>query len=285
MGMCPKGRQASLYLYPTKSRAWGARGVTAASRTVANSIAHASQSPSPLLLPKTEEMERIAAPIACHGLRPCKYALCTARPWHTARLITRCGRHAATSAVLFDENLLGAILEGNIGPSGFAAVALVCRAWRDLCRTNERLLRAVALYTGGLTRTLFTCLLVVSKTLADALPRETGLRRGGGEYHLYGAPAVDTVLREHGGIRGWCERLRERGRSDARRAQVRKNELARRATDSEALAPRKPASRNCYRAASCKEEGHRKRVRNHAALVEKEQAVWRDVIYGIVDRT
>ena len=117
----------------------------------------------------------------------------------------------AIDAVVSDVNLVALILAGNIGPSGFAAASLVCRAWLSVCREEERVVRGVAAYQGGLTKGVFMKLLAVSSQEADALPRAKRLRFFGGHYFLYRVDAVDAVLAA-GGIKAWRGRLRVRGK-------------------------------------------------------------------------
>ena len=113
----------------------------------------------------------------------------------------------AIDAVVSDVNLVALILAGNIGPSGFAAASMVCKSWLSVCREDERVLRWVAAYQGGLTKCVFMKLFAVSSQEADALPRAKRLRFGGGHYFLYRADAVDAVLAA-GGIKAWRDRLR-----------------------------------------------------------------------------
>ena len=115
----------------------------------------------------------------------------------------------AIDAVVSDVDLVALILAGNIGPSGFAAASLVCKAWLSVCREDERVLRGVAAYQGGLTKGVFMKLFAVSSREADALPRAKCLRFGGGHYFLYNADAVDAILAA-GGINTWRDRLRHR---------------------------------------------------------------------------
>ena len=100
----------------------------------------------------------------------------------------------AIDAVVSDVNLVALILAGNIGPSGFAAASMVCKSWLSVCREDERVLRGVAAYQGGLTKCVFMKLFAVSSQEADALQRAKRLRFGGGHYFLYRADAVDAVL-------------------------------------------------------------------------------------------
>ena len=58
-------------------------------------------------------------------------------------------------AVVSDEDLVALILSHGIGPASFTAVSLVCKSWLRVCRSDERVLRGVALYQGGLTKGAF----------------------------------------------------------------------------------------------------------------------------------
>jgi hypothetical protein len=75
--------------------------------------------------------------------------------------------------VLADADLVGVILAGNVGPSSFAAVSCVCRTWATVCKTDERVVRGAALYTGGLTKSALMNLFAISSQEADGLPRST----------------------------------------------------------------------------------------------------------------
>lgn len=118
-------------------------------------------------------------------------------------------RWAAGIAVLSNPDLVFCILRGTIGPSTYFAATLVCRAWRDACRTNETLLRLVALYQGGLTRSMFTRLFALTAREAREMPHTTRRRAQGGTYYLYEAAAVDCVLATDGFAR-WRQRLERR---------------------------------------------------------------------------
>jgi hypothetical protein len=132
--------------------------------------------------------------------------------------------HDAVSAVFSDADLVTLILAGNIGPSGFAAASLVCKAWLSVCRTDERVLRGAAAYQGALTKFAFVQLFAVSPRVADALPRTSHARWRGGRYFLYHTAAVDAVLGA-GGMTGWRRRLQSRaeenGTGSRKRATVR----------------------------------------------------------------
>ena len=113
---------------------------------------------------------------------------------------------SACEKVLSDIDLVALILLGNIGPATFARVGVVCRAWRSVCRTDERVLRGVAAYQGGLTKAGFVRLFALSSKEADAFPRTSHNRHGGGSYFLYKSDAVDEVLAADG-MSAWRARL------------------------------------------------------------------------------
>ena len=110
--------------------------------------------------------------------------------WGEKRQRTR----AAIDAVVSDVDLLALILSQGIGPASFTAASLVCRTWLRVCRSDERVLRGVALYQGGLTKGAFMKLFALTSKEADALPRTSHRRYGGGSYFLYRGDAVDAVL-------------------------------------------------------------------------------------------
>ena len=114
---------------------------------------------------------------------------------------------SAITNVVSDPDLISLILMGNVGPSSFATASLVSKAWRSVCMTDERIIRSVACYQGGLTKGTFTKLFALSSSDADVLPRTTHRRYAGGIYFLYHDAAVEAVLKR-GGMDRWCERLR-----------------------------------------------------------------------------
>ena len=118
-------------------------------------------------------------------------------------------RWAAGNAVLSNPDLVCCILSGGIGPSTYFAATLVCKSWRDACRSDETLLRLVALYQGGLTRGMFTRLFALTTREARDIPHTTHKRFQGGTYYLYSKDAVDCILAP-GGFVKWRERLDSR---------------------------------------------------------------------------
>ena len=126
----------------------------------------------------------------------------------------------AGDAVLSNSDIVAHILRGTIGPSTYFAASLVCKAWHAACRADETLLRLVALYQGGLTRTLFRRLFVLTHDEVKALPHAVRRRPVLGPYYLYGEAAVERVLADDGFAR-WRKRLakpqRARWRAPAHR--------------------------------------------------------------------
>ena len=116
---------------------------------------------------------------------------------------------ATVDEVVSDDDLVALILSHGMGPTTFTAASLVCKTWLRVCRSDERVLRGVALYQGGLTKGAFMKLFAVTSKEADAMPRSSHRRYGGGSYFLYRADAVDSVLAA-GGIKEWRKRLKLR---------------------------------------------------------------------------
>ena len=109
-------------------------------------------------------------------------------------LARRKRRVAVTNEALSNRDILAYVLRGNVGPSTFAAVSEVCRAWRAVCRSDATVVRAVALYQGGLTMAKLTHLFAITQNQAKGLPHAAHARYGGGAYYLFSAPAVDALL-------------------------------------------------------------------------------------------
>ena len=88
---------------------------------------------------------------------------------------------SAMNDVVSDPDLISLILIGNVGPTTFATASLVSKAWRSVCMTDERIVRSVAWYQGGLTKGAFTKLFAVPSSGADNLPhaRHTGAMQAG----------------------------------------------------------------------------------------------------------
>jgi hypothetical protein len=143
-------------------------------------------------------------------LLPARHAPDRAQP---SMLSDRPRRVSMTVAhVVSDPDLVCLILRGNVGVSAFGSASLVCKVWLHVCRSDMRLLRGVALYTDGLTKGAFMKLFAVSSSAADALPRTTHKRYGGGNYFLYRQDAVDAILAD-GGMASWHHRMRTRAAS------------------------------------------------------------------------
>ena len=128
---------------------------------------------------------------------------------HIAR---RKRRVAVTNEALSNPDILAYVLRGHVGPSTFAAVSEVCHAWRAVCRSDATVVRAVALYQGGLTMAKLTLLFAITQNQAKGLPHTTHARYDGGTYYLYSAPAVDALLCPSG-MEAW--RLRLHARAEA----------------------------------------------------------------------
>ena len=123
---------------------------------------------------------------------------------HIAR---RKRRVAVTNEALSNPDILAYILRGNVGPSTFAAVSEVCRAWRAVCRSDVTVVRAVALYQGGLTMAKLTHLFAITQNQAKGLPHTTHARYDGGTYYVFSAPAIEALL-SPSGMEAWRLRLK-----------------------------------------------------------------------------
>ena len=124
-------------------------------------------------------------------------------------------RSGAMEAVLSNEDLLAHVFGGNIGPTTFVAISRVCKSWHSVARTNEMVLRMVALYQGGLTKTVFCGLFALTPREAVLLPHSVHRRRNGGPYHLFRKAAIDETLAQ-GGMQAMRERLANRSKAIAR---------------------------------------------------------------------
>ena len=131
---------------------------------------------------------------------------------YTSYIARRKRRVAVTNEALSDPDILACILRGNVGPSTFAAVSEVCRAWRAVCRSDATVMRAVSLYQGGLTMAKLMHLFAITQNQAKGLPRTSHARCDGCVYYLYSAPAVDALL-SPSGMEAWRLRLRARAES------------------------------------------------------------------------
>ena len=118
-------------------------------------------------------------------------------------------RWSVMEAVLSNPDLVAHILSGTIGPSTYFSASLVGKAWLVACRSNETLLRLVALYQGGLTRTMFTRLFALTQKEVLAMPHTVRRRPLGGVYYIYGAEAVECVVSDDG-FAQWHVRISNR---------------------------------------------------------------------------
>ena len=104
---------------------------------------------------------------------------------------------AVVHSVMSSQDLVSLILCGTVGPSAFVAASGVCKLWHRVCRTDALVLKLVALYQGGVTRSVFCGLFALTAREAQH-PRFQHTRHTrrwrGGVYYLYGLAAVDAVL-------------------------------------------------------------------------------------------
>ena len=121
-------------------------------------------------------------------------------------------RVTVTNEALSNPDVLTCILRGNVGPSTFAAVSEVSRGWRAVCRSDITVVRAVALYQGGLTMAKLMHLFAITQNQAKGLPHTAHARYDGGTCYLYSAPAVDALL-SPSGMEAWRLRLHARAES------------------------------------------------------------------------
>lgn len=115
----------------------------------------------------------------------------------------------AVNAVMTNTDIVSIILNGNVGPNTLGIASQVCKTWYEVCST-ETVLRAAALYIGGLTRGVFCGMFALSYAESRALPHvrrmSINMRR---IYFLYTQKAVDAVL-DAGGSQALRERRRRR---------------------------------------------------------------------------
>ena len=121
---------------------------------------------------------------------------------HTPRTMLRLGSQtadarlrarAARTAVMSNTDLVCVMLNGNIGPNTLAIASQVCKTWREVCST-EAVMRAAALYVGGVTRGVFCGMFAVSFTESRALSHVERKSGNGRTYYMYSGKAVDAVL-------------------------------------------------------------------------------------------
>jgi hypothetical protein len=114
----------------------------------------------------------------------------------------------AVNAVMTNTDIVSIILNGNVGPNTLGIASQVCKIWHEVCST-ETVLRAAALYIGGLTRGVFCGMFAVSYAESRALPHAQRKSRNMRIYFLYTQKAVDAVLNA-GGSQALRERRRRR---------------------------------------------------------------------------
>ena len=114
----------------------------------------------------------------------------------------------AVNAVMTNTDIVSIILNGNVGPNTLGIVSQVSKIWYEVCST-EAVLRAAALYIGGLTRGVFCGMFAVSYAQSRALPHVQRKSRNMRIYFLYTQKAVDAVL-DAGGSQALRERRRRR---------------------------------------------------------------------------
>ena len=115
---------------------------------------------------------------------------------------------AARDAVMTNADLVCVMFNGNIGPNTLAIASQVCKTWRAACST-EAVLRAAALYTGGVTKGVFCGMFALTYAEARAIPHDERRSSIGRLYFLYSAKAVDAVL-VNGGAQALSARRRRR---------------------------------------------------------------------------
>lgn len=117
---------------------------------------------------------------------------------------------ASIEAVLANDDLLALILS-NLAPTCYVSAGRVCKTWRDVCHRDASIALTVAKAASCLNKRVLMGLLALSSTEADALPRQTCRRRGGGVVYLYpGHAAEGAWLRFVGNAGEWRARLRQR---------------------------------------------------------------------------
>lgn len=121
---------------------------------------------------------------------------------------------AAMESVLANGDLLGLIFAcADLGPADVVSVGRVSRLWRDVSLQDASLAIAAARAASCLNKRVLMGLLALSSAEADALPRETRRRWGGGVVYVYPKYVVDEAwIRFVGSGEAWHARLRERAR-------------------------------------------------------------------------
>lgn len=114
-------------------------------------------------------------------------------------------------AVVLNPDLIALVLTDNVGPSGFLAASLVCKAWLATCRKDVDVLCGAARYHDAITKGTLIQLFAITSSKADDLPRSQHplSAQGLSYYFLYRERAIEAILAE-GGHAAWIERLRLR---------------------------------------------------------------------------
>ena len=123
-------------------------------------------------------------------------------------------RFASNKEALDNPDILACIFR-NLGPSTFADASTICKAWHAVCRTDSTVLRAVALFQGGLTKAKLIHLFALEPDQVFNLPQTRMKRLNGGFYFLFEEPAIDALLGPSG-LAEWRLRLRARAESKKR---------------------------------------------------------------------
>lgn len=107
--------------------------------------------------------------------------------------------------------LLAHILRHNVGVSTYVACSAVSKTWREACRSDADLLRAVADYAGGLTRGHFAGLMGLKSFETIRFPHLAVVGQPVGlnsvRFYLYRSDAITAALEHLGGVSGWRLRL------------------------------------------------------------------------------
>jgi hypothetical protein len=131
--------------------------------------------------------------------------------WY-AQQARKARRIQVVNAAFDTPDILECILRGNVGPSVLADCTAVSRRWRRACREDASVVRAVALYQGGLTKEKLVHFFHITKEEASQLAHTVHDRGRGGRYLLYGSLAVDALL-SGDGLAAWHRRMQTRAKS------------------------------------------------------------------------
>lgn len=99
--------------------------------------------------------------------------------------------NAAMLAVTENGDLMRLVL-AKLEPRSYVYASRVCKQWRDVCR-DATLAIGSAKAAAWLTKRVMMGMLGLSSAEADALPRETHRRYGGGVMYVYPCDAVDEA--------------------------------------------------------------------------------------------